>query len=76
MKLDKLVHVVNDKAVDNIQIHRNPDNLSQWFVMIKTQDNASHVLVDEKEIPITRMSVEGITNILRQAGLKSAEVIF
>lgn len=76
MKINKLAQVVDEKGIDSIQILRNPDNLSQWFVMIQTEDNASHILVDEQEIPITRMSVEGLTSILRQIGLKSAEVIF
>lgn len=76
MNFEKLVDTARDGQIEKIRIHRNPDNLSQWFVMITTRDSASHILIDEQESPMTSMSIEGMTNILKRAGLKSAEVSF
>ncbi len=76
MLIETLVKKNAEKGIEGTQIHRNPDNLSQWFVMVKTQDRASHLLVDQDEKPITKTNIEALLSILRQAGIKSAEVIF
>lgn len=76
MKIEKLVELVSQRQVDSTQIYRDPSNLIQWFIMIRTVDSATHVLVDDNELPITRRDIEVLIGILKQVGLKSAEVFF
>jgi len=76
MKIEKLTELIDQRSIDKVQIYRNPSNLSQWFAMIKTNDTETHVLVDNNEQPITQMNIESLLSTLKQAGLKSAEVLF
>jgi CTP:phosphocholine cytidylyltransferase-like protein len=76
MKIEKLTELIDQRSIDKVQIYRNPSNLSQWFAMIKTNDTETHVLVDNSEQPITQINLESLLSALKQAGLKSAEVLF
>lgn len=75
MKFSHFIEHMKAGRVEKILIYKNPDDLTQWFPMIKTDDLCLHVLVDEQEKAITNACVENLLTVLKNAGAKSVELM-
>lgn len=76
MKLETFAQHLETRQIESIKLHRNPENLDNWFPMIHCTDGSVHLLVNEEGAEISKDSLESLINKLKSLGAKKAEILF
>ncbi|WP_043320103.1 hypothetical protein [Microbulbifer sp. HZ11] len=74
MKLGQAQEEFKAGRLDEVQIRKNPSDIRQWFVMVRTTDGASLILADEQDAPIVDRDLTRLVGILKDIGCKEARI--
>ena len=76
MKISKVKEMLLSGESFNVEIMRNPTELSEWIIWIRDTAGKSYMLCTDDELLITSTDTNQYFVLLQSIGLKQATVIF
>ena len=61
-------------ALEEVQLHKNPSDINQWFVMLRLQNGDLRMLADEQDQPIVDEDLTRMMGVLKSIGCKEARI--
>jgi hypothetical protein len=75
MKISALMEkLLADESV-NVELMRNPAELSEWVIWVRDGSGKSNLLVDEHEVIFASADMNQSLSLLRTIGIKQAKVV-
>lgn len=74
MKVCQAAEQFNSGLLDEIQLRKNPDNVSQWFVMVRKVNGKSLMLADAQDRPIVDHDLARLMKLLKGIGCREVRV--
>lgn len=74
MKLGQAAVEFKAGRLEEVQIRKNPSDVTQWFVMVRTAGGASLILADERDTPIVDGDLTRLVGILKDIGCREARI--
>jgi len=74
MKISHAAQQFKAGSLDEIQVRKNPNNINQWFVMIRKRSGDLLMLADEHDEPIVDDDLTRLMGVLKSIGCKEAKI--
>ena len=74
MNLEQAKALQQHSQVQNIELMRNPENRSEWFVTLRTLAGKSFMLVDERDQVISETDINQLLEQLKSIGIKQVQL--
>ena len=74
MKLSEALERGKNRYWSHANIRKDPSNLDQWFVMLASNAQKPHMLVDEQESPIVSKDLNYFVELMSSLGVREFTV--
>lgn len=75
MKISEIKEKLTTSETIEIEMMRNPAELSEWTIWIRDSDGKSFLLMDEFDVVITTRDANQALLLLRNLGIKKATIM-
>ncbi|SMF39110.1 hypothetical protein SAMN02745866_02512 [Alteromonadaceae bacterium Bs31] len=78
MKIQKAIELFKRGELDEVEVElrRSPNNLSQWFILLRHPDGKSLMLADEDDRCVVDADIQNLLDLLKTIGFHQVMVIF
>lgn len=74
MTLEQAKQFYQSGKITQLFVMRNPENKGTWFVTARDERKHNFLLVDEQDKVMTFLSLEAVTAIAKEIGIKIIQV--
>ncbi len=77
MKVSRAIELFKSGELNEVEVElrRNPNNIEQWFVMLRHPDGKSLMLADENNRCVVDSELQTLLDLLKNIGFHQAMVI-